>query len=216
VPDTSFNSNKDSRRAQRVTLATAIILAIAALMSSYAGYQSTLWNGVQATHYTRASALRVASTQAGLRAGQVQAIDAAIFLSWLEATSREETKLAAFYRARFRPELSAAFEKWRALTRSRAAAAPATPFVLPDYHLAINDRANALEAQAKKEFDLGQAANDLSDSFALATVIFAHALFFGGVSQVPTSLPWYRRGTFLMSLIACSIGCWRVATLSFA
>ena len=65
--------------------------------------------------------------------------------------------------------------------------APRSPFELPEYRLAANEEAEALEQQAA---DLGLVvARDVerADSYMLAVVLFAIALFFAALSTRLTS-----------------------------
>jgi hypothetical protein len=53
-------------------------------------------------------ALRVESTRASTRAGQLEAIDVGAFDSWVQAYAQGNSKLAGFYLERFRAPLKAA------------------------------------------------------------------------------------------------------------
>jgi hypothetical protein len=72
-----------------------------------ATYQSARWQQAQAQ---RASiAARVESTRASNLADLQAQVDNAIFTQWVNAYARGDTKLAAFYSERFRPEFRRAF-----------------------------------------------------------------------------------------------------------
>ena len=58
-------------REHLVELAVIIILAVATIGTAWNGYQATRWSGVQAADYVTANFLRVESTKAATRAGQV-------------------------------------------------------------------------------------------------------------------------------------------------
>jgi hypothetical protein len=165
-------------------LATAIILASAALCTAFAGYQADLWRGKQAAYYGRANALRVDASRASLTANQVQGADLMTFSAWLAASASDEHRLEVFYRERFRPHFATVFEAWIALHPLRNSDAPRTPFEMPDYQRADRAHVDALERQASQNFSAGQKANATSNSFVLATVLFANALFFGGLNQI--------------------------------
>ena len=83
---------------------SVFLLACAGVATSWSSYQAALWGGVQATSYSRASALRIESTRASAAADQQRAIDLAVFVAWLEAYAAEETVLREFLEQRFRPD----------------------------------------------------------------------------------------------------------------
>ncbi len=94
-----------------------------------------------------------------------------------------ETRLQAFYRARFRPEFDKAFTKWLALDPAHNRAAPTTPFAMPEYRLLSAQKSRQLSARADTLFESGQYANEISDKFVQGTVVLALALFLGGIGQ---------------------------------
>ncbi len=166
-----------------------VLLSIGALATSWAGYQSVRWGGVQAGKYSEASQLRVESTRTSTIAGQQQVIDVGLFTSWLNAYAVSNTDLVTFYRQRFRPEFKPAFENWIATRPKLNPNAPASPFVLPEYRLELNEKAARLDAESVKAFKEAETANELGDKYVLQTVILAAVLFFTGFSQQMKWLP---------------------------
>jgi hypothetical protein len=198
-----------------VDVVAAIVLASAALLTTFASYQAALWDGQQAAHYTVAGELRTEASHQALAAGQVQGVDLMAFSAWLRAHAGGEEGLRDFYRARFRPEFRALFEAWLATDPANNPNAPPTPFAMPNYTIEEHEQAIALERQAHAEFEAGQTANRLGDSFVLATVILANALFFGGISQVTRSLRT-RKILLGAAMVFCILGLIRIATLPLA
>jgi hypothetical protein len=166
-----------------VEVAAAVVISVAAAMTSWVGFQAALWDGEQAAHYTQAGAVRVQATSAATAAGQLEIADLLTFRGWLSATAQKEPVLQAFYRQRFRPEFSAAFEAWLRTEPLVHSDAPPTPFAMPQYHSARMAEARRLQGRADALFELGQRDNDISDRFVRGTVLLAVALFFGGISQ---------------------------------
>lgn len=192
--------------------AAALVLSVAAFATSWSGYQAALWDGEQAAHYTEAGAVRVASGRASTQGGQLEAADLFLFSQWLNAQAQDETRLADFYHSRFRPEFRPAFDAWMATHPLKDPAAPATPFLMPQYHSAMFREASGLQKKADELFDQGQRANKISDAFVQATVFLAMALFFGGIGQT------FRRPRIKLILIgiaalACVIGIVKMSVL---
>ena len=185
------------RRDGWVDAAGAVLMALATVATAWSGYQASRWNGEQATTGARANAARIESTRAsGLADAQTQ-IDVATFTQWVDAYAQRDMELAAFYRRRFRPEFAPAVTAWIATRPLQNAAAPLTPFAMPQYHLAARDEAAQLEARAdalaaKVRVDVQRATN-----YVLAVVLFAATLFFAGMSA---KLPSYRVRVALLAM----------------
>lgn len=173
-----------TRRWERRTsdLATAL-LAIGALATSWCSYQSSLWSGQQAAHYSQGNALRVKSTRVSGLAGQLALVDIGLFMRWLEAGARGDTKVQRFLQAHFRPEFQAQFAEWQRRTPREQMDTAATPFQLGTYRVALADSAVKFEREAGRLFQQGDTDNANSDKYVFNTVIFAAVLFLAGTSQ---------------------------------
>lgn len=160
---------------------SAILLSLAALGTSWSGYQAGLWNGQTATYFNQAGALRVESVRnSGIASRNVQ-IDVQLFTNWLGATATNNQALADFYRTRFRPEFVPAFEAWLASRPLENPQAASSPFELPEYRLVAQEEANRLEREAGAMFEEGIAASEIGDRYVLNTVILALVLFFSSL-----------------------------------
>jgi hypothetical protein len=176
-----------TRRAERQRRATefaaTILLAFASVLTSWSGYQASLWSGIQATDYNQANALRVESTRESTEAGQFAGLDVALFMAWANATASGNDRLEQFYRQRFRPEFRQVFEAWLATKPLTNPQAPTTPFALAGYRSEHGQHARELENQAKALFEAGHRANHYADTYVLGTVLLATVLFFCGIVQ---------------------------------
>lgn len=171
-----------SRLDLRVEFVATILLAMAAVATAWAAYQSNRWHSHQARGQSASIATRVESTRAANVANRQGQIDVALFTQWVDAYARDETELAAFYRKRFRTEFRPAFEAWVKTKPRTNADAPLSPFAMPQYTLAANAQADRLEATAAA---LSQRVGEYiqrADNYSLAVVLFAAALFFAGIS----------------------------------
>ena len=125
---------------RHVEIATAVLLAVAAVATAWASYQSSRWHGEQALAQARATALRLESTRASDLANGQTEIDVETFIQWSDATLHDDTRVADYYQARFRDEFAVAFDAWIALDplndpEVRAAVASATFEVLVGFQL---------------------------------------------------------------------------------
>jgi hypothetical protein len=163
-------------------LATTVLLALAAVATAWATYQSARWHGKQAESQSASIAARVESTRESGVANREAQIDVAIFTQWVDAYARGETELEAFYRKRFRPEFQPAFKAWVATKPRKNPDAPLSPFAMPQYHLTASDKADELEARAGAFSSTVSQYIQRADNYTLAVVLFASALFFAGIS----------------------------------
>jgi hypothetical protein len=169
-------------KASRVEAVATVILALAAVATAWSGYQASRWHGEQAIAFSRANAARVESTRASNLANAQTEIDVATFTQWVDAYARHETRLADFYRRRFRGEFQPAVAAWVATHPLKNPNAPLTPFAMPNCRLAAAAQADRLEVTA--EAAAAEASRDIqqANDYVLAVVLFSAALFFGGIS----------------------------------
>jgi Domain of unknown function (DUF4337) len=181
-----------------VELVAAVLLALATVATAWSGYQASRWNGEQAKAFSRANAARIESTRAAALANAQTQIDVATFTQWVDAYAQEQTELADFYFARFRPEFKPAIDAWIATRPLRNPDAPLTPFAMPEYQLAAREDARELEAEAESLSATARANVQRATNYVLAVVLFATALFFAGMSA--------RFGTNRLRLALLSFG----------
>ena len=167
---------------RRFELAATVLLAVAAVATAWAAYQSARWHGEQARSQSASIAARVESTRTANVANRQTQIDVALFTQWVDAYARDETELADFYRRRFRDEFQPAFKAWVATKPRTNPAAPLSPFDMPQYKLAANAQADRLEAQAGEASQRVGRFIQRADNYSLAVVLFAASLFFAGIS----------------------------------
>jgi hypothetical protein len=172
----------EGRLARRFELAATVLLAIAAVATAWAAYQSARWHGEQARAQSASIAARVESTRAAGVANRDGQVDVALFTQWVDAYARDETELAGFYRKRFRAEFEPAFRAWVATRPRTNPDAPLSPFAMSQYKLGASGKADDLEVQAAAASMRAGRFIQRADNYSLAVVLFAAALFFAGIS----------------------------------
>ncbi|MFN8620188.1 MAG: hypothetical protein U0869_05515 [Chloroflexota bacterium] len=171
------------RRQDRWDALAAIVLALAAVLSAWAAYQSTRWSGEQANAYAESAALRAAAGQHGTAASRQIQIDVSTFLGWSEAVAAGDAARATFIRERMRTEFQPAFDAWLATAPDPATPPKDTPFTRPEYVLAEQTQADALNAAADERLADAQEHNQIADDFVLVAVVFASVLFVAGIAS---------------------------------
>ena len=173
---------RSARHDRTIELLVTVLLAIATVATAWSSYQSARWSGVQTINFSRANAARVESTAQSTLAGQQTQLDVATFIAWTGAYAANDTTLSDFYFKRFRAEFKPAVDAWVATKPLKNRAAPLTPFTMPQYQLAAQDKARALARTAATATAEAKVDNQRSDNYVLAVVLFASALFFAGIS----------------------------------
>lgn len=159
------------------------LLTAATVGSAWCAYQASLWNGVQTRSLAMANTEQFASLRKTSIVNRNLSVDVGTFLSYVEADLHGDAKLTGFLRTHARPEFKPALEAWIA-NESRGRGNGPNAFALPEYRLADQEAAAALEAQASSNIAAANEANDAGDLYVLHTVLFALSLFFfGGTSQ---------------------------------
>jgi hypothetical protein len=166
----------------RLDIAATLLLALAAIATAWATYQSSVWRGNQAQAQSASIAARVESTREAAVANRQIQVDVAIFTQWVDAFARDETELADFYRSRFRDEFEPAFAAWLATKPFTNPNAPPTPFALSAYRLAASEEADRLDLKAGADSERAKEANERANNYMLAVVLFASSVFFAGMS----------------------------------
>ncbi len=194
---------RPARGERRLELCAVLLLALTTLATAWCGYQAARWSGEQSENFARASSTRIKSQQASTRAGQLRIDDLLYFDGWLDARQSGNTRLAAIYRRRFRPEFLPAFRAWiaqRPFSNPRTALGP---LYLPEYRLADSARSARLDAAADKLFEEGTSAKRTDDRYVLSTVFFAAVLFFAGISL---RLDWLPLRVVVLGLAFAMLG----------
>jgi hypothetical protein len=169
-------------RTDRVELAAAVLLAVAAVTTAWSSYQASRWNGEQAKTAAAVNKTRIEAARAEDLATSQTQVDIATFVQWVDAYAKRENELASFYRERFRPEFKPAFEAWVATRPLRNPGAPPTPFAMPQYRLDAAAEADRLDVRAESLAADVRRSIQRSSNYVLGVVLCAVALFFAGIS----------------------------------
>lgn len=188
-----------------------MLLALAAVATSWSSYQATRWNGEQSKASSRANSLRISAARSDGLARSQQQVDVATYIAWVEARLDGNAELETFYLERFRPEFRVAFDAWQATDPFTDPAAPSTPFAMEEYQLAAAAEAERLGAEAEANSARARASVDRAGNYVLGVVLFAVALFFGGMSAKVTH-PTTKRVMVWIGIIVFVVAFARVAT----
>jgi hypothetical protein len=199
--------------ARWIDLVSAVLLSVAIVTSAFSAWQATLWGGVQATSYAEASSKRLQSNAALTTALTEISYDATSFALGAVEYFRGDGEAVEFFLERlFREEFEPALEAWLATEPLQNPEAPRTPFDLPEYTNADLEESQRLQEEAEAKFEEGKEANQNSDDYILATVLFASVLFFAGVTTKFKS-PRVRVLSLAVAVAAFAVGMTWVVSL---
>lgn len=176
-----------------------LVMAIAAISTAWASFESSHWSSRQSASTTQASMLRMEANRAYNEASQLRTLDVISFTQWVNAlniemqtdpsvypargyTPRKGTA-SGFLFARFRKEFRPAVDAWLATRPLGNPDAPSTPFAMPEYHLAVQAKADQLAEEAEKSTANAAVASALSSQYALTGLLFALVVFFAAVGS---------------------------------
>ncbi|WP_240138944.1 hypothetical protein [Streptomyces sp. MUM 178J] len=197
-------------------LTLTVVIALAAVGTAWAGFQSAKWSGVQANSYASASATRTESTRNSTEAGQFVTIDVIMFTQWLSLLNQEileggaerpdgqyvpdPDRASGALFERFRSEFKPAMQAWLATRPLQNPDAPSTPFAMPEYQLATLQEAVKQLNEAEDLSAKARQANQRSDNYVLTAVLFALVLFFAALTSRMRAGP-ARLGLFVLGLV---------------
>ena len=179
----AISSVTEASRKRKIELFTAALMALATIGTAWVSYESSRWGSVQTANFNSGNAARVESTKASSAAGQLAQVDIALFTEAVNAFASGNTELFQFYVDRARDEFEPALTAWIALEPGTNPDAPLTPFELPEYVSALAAESLELQLTAEEASVVAAQANQRSDNYILAAVVFAAILFFAGVSS---------------------------------
>jgi hypothetical protein len=162
-------------------IAATLLLAFATVGSAWSAYQSKRWGGVQMFSMVAANGARSEAVRLSDKASQLTSIDVSMFLQYASAVSSHQQQFADFILQRFRPEMKTAVNAWLATQPLKNPDAPPSPFAMKEYSLSTLQQSDQMNQLALQKLNEAKAANTRADDYVLLTVLFASALFFGGI-----------------------------------
>ncbi len=172
----------EERRADRVSVIEAVLLAVVALLAGWTGYASAKWSTESRLLLAQSSQARSAASRADLAAMEQRNFDASTFNAWFSAyVAKNETAMALAER-RFTDNFENAFTAWRATNPETNPNAPKGPTYMPEYKQPEQTKAAVYDHQADEKYTEGQKAGTNADDYVRIAVYLATVLFLVGIS----------------------------------
>lgn len=194
------------RHSRIVQICEAILLALVTITAAWAGYSAARWGTDSRVEIAKSSTLRALATRDDLTALSQRNFDAATFNAWFLAFTLNSPQKELIAIRRFRPPFRVAFNAWMATDPLHNPKAPPGPTYMPQYKLAAQARADALDTAADAKFDAGNHAGQVGDDYVRITVFLAAVLFLVGIgSSFKLHTIRYALVTFGSALLILSI-----------
>ena len=196
---------------------TAIILAIAAVATTWASFQASQWSNAQSDAQSASAIQRSDANRAASEASSQTVVDAQMWISWVEATANKQKDRAGFLRDRFSPALDKAQKEWLGGVTVDSDGNPSrvpdgTPLNLSDYVVPAQGQADNYSSNAEDSLREADEASNTSTRYVMLAVLFALVLFFASVATKFTS-PKIQVALILMSLVLLVTTCVRMFLL---
>jgi hypothetical protein len=177
------NGGAGNRHSRIVQICEALLLALVTITAAWAGYSAARWGTASRVDIAQSSTLRNLATRDDLTAISLRNFDASTFNAWFIAYTLNSPQKEAIAERRFRPEFRVAFNAWMATDPVHNPHAPAGPTYMPQYKLAAQAQANALDRAATAKFQSGSQAGLVGDNYVRITVFLAAVLFLVGIGS---------------------------------
>ena len=179
-PAASAGANRHSRAVQ---IGEALLLSLVTIAAAWSGYAAAKWNTESRLELAQAATLRNLATRADLAALSTRNFDSSTFTAWFTAFTLNDAKKQAIAERRFRPEYKLAFDAWMATDPVRNPRAPPGPTYMPQYKLADQAKAEALDREAVAASAAGDHSGVVGDDYIRITVFLAAVLFLVGIGS---------------------------------
>jgi hypothetical protein len=159
---------------------TVIVLGLVSLVTAWAAFQSSLWNGVAIEEFARADAQRTAGASAAETGAGTYQEDRALFLEYYKATRGNDATLANYIKRELMPKrLRDATEAWEKSPNNRES----SPFRPAFGYEAPGGDFEKVGETLRRGMAAARNASSLGDRYNLAAVLFAASLFLAGISS---------------------------------
>ena len=201
------NSLKTAWKDKLPETLSLILMALSTIGSSWSGFQSSLWSGIQTFALADASRFGRNASESDLVANQQRSMDGQAFMEYSRALAEGNSRLAQFFHDRMRPEFLPALDAWLATKPLQNPAAPVSPFAMPEYQLRVAAQAKEEDRQSAETHAKAQQANLASDTYTLLVLLYTSALFLAGLvaSLVESRFKWVNLALSFVFVVVATI-----------
>lgn len=205
------------RRQRMLDSWTAIILAVAAVATTWASFQASQWSNAQSDAQSASAIQRSDANRSASEATSQSVVDSQMWISWVEAVASKQKDRAGFLRDRFSPALDRVQKEWLGTVQVDGEGNPArvpdgTPLNLPSYVVPAQLQADEYSNKAEASLADADEASNTSTRYVMLAVLFALVLFFASVATKFTA-PKIQVALILTGLVLLFTTCVRMFLL---
>jgi hypothetical protein len=171
------------RHTRVLQIGEAMLLSLVTITAAWSGYAAAKWGTESRIEIAHAATLRNLAGRAQLAALETRNFDSSTYNAWFTAFTLGDAQKQAIAERRFRPEFKVAFDAWMATDPLDNPNAAPGPTYMPEYQLADQAKANALDREAETTSAAGNRAAVVGDEYVRITVFLAAVLFLVGISS---------------------------------
>jgi hypothetical protein len=171
------------RHSRIVQIGEALLLSLVTIAAAWSGYAAAKWGTESRIELAQSATLRNLATRADLAALSTRNFDSSTFTAWFTAYTLNDPQKQAVAARRFRPEFRVAFDAWMATDPFHNPRAAPGPTYMPQYKLADQAKADALDREAEAASAAGNHAAVVGDDYVRITVFLAAVLFLVGIGS---------------------------------
>ena len=175
--------DRGNRHSRTVQIGEALLLSLVTIAAAWSGFAAAKWGTESRIELAEAATLRNVATRADLSALSTRNFDSSTFTVWFTAFTLDDQRKQAVAERRFRPEFKVAFDAWMATDPFRNPQAPPGPTYMPEYKLADQAKAEALDREAEAASAAGSHSGVVGDDYIRITVFLAAVLFLVGIGS---------------------------------
>jgi hypothetical protein len=172
-----------TRHPRAVQIGEALLLSLVTIAAAWSGYAAAKWGTESRIELAHSATLRNLATRADLAALSTRNFDSSTFTAWFTAYTLNDPQKQAVAERRFRPEFKVAFDAWMATDPFHNPRAAPGPTYMPQYKLADQAKADALDREAEAAAAAGNHAAVVGDKYVRITVFLAAVLFLVGIGS---------------------------------
>jgi hypothetical protein len=171
------------RHSRIVQISEVLLLSLVTIAAAWSGYAAAKWGTESRIELAQSATLRNLATRADLAALSTRNFDSSTFNAWFTAYTLNDPQKQAVAERRFRPEFRVAFDAWMATDPFHNPRATPGPTYMPQYKLADQAKADALDREAEAATAAGNRAAVVGDEYVRITVFLAAVLFLVGIGS---------------------------------
>ena len=171
------------RHSRNLQIGEALLLSLVTIAAAWSGYAAAKWGTESRIEIAHAATLRNLAGRADLTALETRNFDSSTYNAWFTAFTLGDAQKQAIAERRFRPEFKVAFDAWMATDPVNNPNAAPGPTYMPEYKLAEQAEADALDREAEAASAAGNHAAVVGDEYVRITVFLAAVLFLVGIGS---------------------------------